>query len=118
MSLRPRRLFLDTNAVDALASDERLRGQLDCAARAGVVEVLITHLQIDEILEMPGTKVDAQAALLQTLAELDAARVPTAGAVWDRSRWEEASVKSEAGRRCSSHSEVATFGTPRTCSSS
>ena len=113
-----RLLLLDTQVVDALIDDDVLRRRIDDAARADTVEVLVTHLQIEETLEMPATKVDAQEALLQTLAELVATRVATAGAVWDRSRWDEATLMSARRMpRRSSYTEVATTGTPRTCCS-
>jgi hypothetical protein len=91
----PTTLLLDTHVVDAVAADDLLRAALTEACNAGKVRLLVTHVQLDEVLEIPVEKIDVQAVLLHVLAMLPAERVPTGGAVWDRSGWDEATWMSE-----------------------
>ena len=87
------RLATIRQPVLVLTGDERppdgRGGSWPRAAEAGTLVLLVTHLQIDEMIEMPVHKVERQEELLQQLGSLVAARVSTAGAVWGRSRWDE-----------------------------
>ena len=87
--------MLDTNVVDELMADPALVELLRDAAVAGRIELLLTHVQIDEVLNMGTTKRAKQEALLQLLAELPARRVPTYGFVLDLSRLDNAMLASE-----------------------
>jgi hypothetical protein len=66
----PLRLLLDTHVIDELAADPSLRLQLRRAVEAGTVVLLVTHLQIDEVLAMPLQKMEHQQELLHQLGSL------------------------------------------------
>jgi hypothetical protein len=87
-NVRPaRRVLLDTHVIDTLVADAYFRRGLRRAVKTGAVVVVVTHLQIDEILAIPVEKVLHQDALLQELASLPVTRAPTCGGAWGRSRW-------------------------------
>ena len=88
--------MLDTNVVDELMADTALVSLLREATDAGSVELLITHVQIDEVLNRGPNKRARREALLQMLAALPANRVPTYGFVLDLSRLDNAMRSSEA----------------------
>ena len=88
--------MLDTNVIDALMADPDLVSLLRDAVAAGTVELLITHVQIDEVLNTGSNKRTKREALVQMLAALPAKRVPTYGVIWDLSRWDNAMFASEA----------------------
>ena len=88
--------MLDTNVIDALMADLDLVSLLRDAVAEGKVELLITHVQIDEVLNMGPSKRAKREALIQMLAALPAKRVPTYGFVLDLSRWDSAMFASEA----------------------
>ena len=79
------RLLLDTNIVNRMADDaEEVSLALRVAQDAGRCQVLITHVQTDEISE---TKDEQRRALLvAVLAFVNARLEPTAGFVLDVSR--------------------------------
>jgi len=87
--------MLDTNIVDQLAEDRALVAKLGHAVRAGNLRLLLTHLQIDEVLEMKAEKRAKRASLLQVLTSLPAERVPTYGFLLDRSRLDHAMLASD-----------------------
>ncbi len=89
------KLMIDTNVVDELVVDSELVDLLRRAAEAGVVEVLVTHVQIDEVLNMGPNKRAKRDALVQLLATLPARRVPTYGVVVDLSRIDNALFASD-----------------------
>ena len=88
--------MLDTNVVDELVADSTLVSRLREAVGAGVVELLITHVQIDEVLNMGPFKRAKREALIQLLTALPAKRVPTYGFVLDLSRLDNAMLASES----------------------
>lgn len=87
--------MLDTNVVDELMADPTLVSLLRQAVDAGTVELLITHVQIDEVLNIGPNKRAKREALVQMLAALPANRVPTYGFVLDLSRLDNAMLASE-----------------------
>lgn len=89
------KLMLDTNVVDELIADDELVGMLRHSVDSGSVEVLITHLQIDEVMNTGDNKRAKRGALVQLLAELPAVRVPTYGFVLDLSRVDNAMLASK-----------------------
>lgn len=89
------KLMLDTNVVDELMADPALVSLLRQAVDDRTVELLITHVQIDEVLNMGPNKRAKREALVQMLAELPANRVPTYGFVLDLSRLDNAILASE-----------------------
>lgn len=88
-------VVIDTHVVDELAVDEAFRVGLLTAVQSGELVVLLTHLQIDEILAMPTDKLAKQAVLLQHLGQIPASRRPTVGIVLDVSRWDEGTWASD-----------------------
>jgi hypothetical protein len=73
--------MLDTNVVDELVADSELVSTLQQSVESGRVKLLITHLQIDEVMNTGDDKRAKREALVQLLAELPATRVPTYGFV-------------------------------------
>lgn len=84
------KLMLDTNVVDELMADNDLVELLRAAVGAGSIELLLTHVQIDEVLNMGPAKRAKREHLVQLLASLPARRVPTYGFVLDLSRLDNA----------------------------
>jgi hypothetical protein len=103
----------DTHVVDAVAADDLLRAALTEARNAGKMRSLVTHVQLDEVLDIPVETIDVRAALLHLLAMLPAERVPTGGAVGPFE------VGRHGRRRitpaCLTYSVVGIPGTPKTC---
>ena len=89
------KLMLDTNVVDVLMTDSALLGLLRQATTSGAVELLVTHVQIDEVMSMGPNKRAKMESLVQLLADLPARRVPTYGFVFDLSRFDNATFASE-----------------------
>lgn len=90
------KLMVDTNVVDELMADPALVSLLREAVRTGTVELLLTHVQIDEVLNMGANKRAKREALVQLLATLPARRVPTYGFVLNLSRLDNAMLASDA----------------------
>ncbi|MCB9379714.1 MAG: bifunctional DNA primase/polymerase [Acidimicrobiaceae bacterium] len=90
-----RKLMLDTNVIDKLAADPELVDLLSLSAQRGEIQLLVTHLQIDEVLEIGDHARARREALLQVLANLPAERVPTYGFLLDRSRLDHAALASD-----------------------
>ncbi|MHB1128906.1 MAG: hypothetical protein ACYC06_02525 [Ilumatobacteraceae bacterium] len=80
------KLMLDTNVVDKLVADRELLGILRREVDAGKIELLITHVQIDEVLNTREDKRAKRDALVQLLVELPARRVATYGFIPGLSR--------------------------------
>lgn len=89
------KLMMDTNVVDELMAAPALLSQLRQAVDAGAVQLLITHIQIDEVLNMGPSKRAKREALIQLLAVLPARRVRTYGVVVDLSRFDNAILASD-----------------------
>jgi hypothetical protein len=90
------RLLLDSHVVDLAVAAGQFRQRLTEVARCGTVHLLVTHVQIDEILDTPITK-DVRQALLEVLASLAAERIPTYGFVVGLSRIDNARLTSDEG---------------------
>ena len=88
--------MLDTNVIDELFVDPSLVARLRLAVDDGAVELLITHVQIDEVLNMGPAKRAKREALVQVLAALPAHRVPSYGFVLDLSRLDNSMLASES----------------------
>lgn len=89
------KLMLDTNVIDELVADSELVSILRHSVESGRAEILITHLQIDEVMNTGDNKRAKREALVQLLAELPAVRVPTYGSVLDLSRLDNAMLASD-----------------------
>jgi hypothetical protein len=90
------KLMLDTNVIDALMADQELVSLLRSAVDNSTLELLITHVQIDEVMNTGSAKRAKREALVQMLATLPAKRVPTYGVIPDLSRFDNAIFASDA----------------------
>jgi predicted nucleic acid-binding protein len=91
------RLMLDTHLLDELLDDPDLAQLLIRRVGDGAVELLVTHLQLDEVAAIPDSKSQRRLALDQLLATLPATRIPTYGFVVGRSRLNEARITDDVG---------------------
>jgi hypothetical protein len=87
--------MLDTNVVDELVADSGLVNVLRQSVESGKSELLITHLQIDEVMNTGDDKRAKREALVQLLAELPATRVSTYDFVLGLSRLDNAMLASD-----------------------
>ncbi|MDH6610349.1 rRNA-processing protein FCF1 [Streptomyces sp. SAI-208] len=78
-----RRVVFDSNAVDPLADRAGAYEVIEEAVQAGTLEILYTHVNIDELVEIPN--VDRRATLVLLLAAVGRV-VPTGTAAVDFSR--------------------------------
>ncbi len=51
--MEPSRLMLDSMVFDAIADDDGLRARLVDLVEKGVTELLITHIQADQLASIP-----------------------------------------------------------------
>ena len=96
MDLAFSRLLLDTHTIDRAVADSDFRRRLTEAATNGILHLLITHVQIDEIVDTPESK-DKRPALLEVLASLPAERIPTYGFILNLSRLDNARLTDDEG---------------------
>ncbi len=78
------RLMLDSNISHALHRDDGLRESLTRAVDSGSVELLVTHIQVDENLDHPDPEEGRR--LIHAMMGSGARAVPTYGVVLDVSR--------------------------------
>ena len=96
-----RRLLFDTNGIDAIATLDGLYDALRVALEAGDVEVLVTHVQVDELLVMAdkNTSDDQRERRGQLIAMLNGLcnvrHIPTSGFVVGLSRMGSARLDDE-----------------------
>jgi hypothetical protein len=86
-----KRIMLDSNVHDLIIADQR---SIDAIARrieGGELKLISTHVQRDELSLAPETK---RAALMEIYKMSQS--VPTSGAMWDVSRWDESTWGSRA----------------------
>jgi hypothetical protein len=83
------RVMLDSCVFDELLKDSAARAALQTAIADGKVQVLTSHIQRDELDAIRRRDPEKADRLLEVWTSLTSA-VPTAGAVWDVSRWGEA----------------------------
>lgn len=76
--------MLDSNVHDLVVANRATKDAIVTAIRGGRLTLVSTHVQRDELSCAPATKRDALLDIYK-LAEI----VPTSGAVWDVSRWDE-----------------------------
>lgn len=84
------RVMLDSNAFNALALDDDAREIVECAVAAGRLELVVTHVQIDEIDRTPD---EERRRALRTLTV--GPQTNTAGIVWDVSRFDMANFATD-----------------------
>jgi predicted nucleic acid-binding protein len=85
-TLAAMRIMLDTNVHDLIAADHGVRDAILKRIEYGQLRLVSTHIQRDELARAPGPKRDALLAIYG-LAE----KVPTTGAMFDVSCFDEAS---------------------------
>ena len=82
-----RRLLFDTNGIDSIATPDGLCDALRIALASGDVEILVTHVQLDELVVMADKNAsdDQRARRGQRIATLNSLpnvrHIPTAGFV-------------------------------------
>lgn len=84
------RVLLDSNAFDAIALDDATLALVEKAIQAGQLELVVTHIQIDEVSATPD---EARRSRLLRLSST--ANTVTAGFVFDVSRLDYAALMSE-----------------------
>jgi hypothetical protein len=75
------RVMIDTNVVDALSSDPDTLSMVKRLQASGAIQLLITHLQEDELAKAPPR-------VFETAKTLDLIMVQAGGLVWDVSKWD------------------------------
>lgn len=85
------RIMLDTNAYDMIVERPGFMEKLNAAHDNGGLVILRTHIQEDELAAIPDPK--KRAAVM----EVAGTKVATSGAVWDLSKWDEATWGDGAG---------------------
>lgn len=76
------RVMIDSNIYDKIAEDN-LQGKITALCRRGSIEVLTTHIQLDELSNVLDDHYRSQ------LRSVEASCVPTDVIAWDVSRWDE-----------------------------
>ncbi|AXK81124.1 hypothetical protein DW352_11720 [Pseudolabrys taiwanensis] len=76
--------MLDTNIFDALVADPSTLAKLLAAVAEGRMTILSTHIQRDQLGRIPDDEKRAKVLAIPT------EQIATSGAVWDVSRWGEA----------------------------
>jgi predicted nucleic acid-binding protein len=79
--------MLDTHVVDALLVEDAMLDALRWASDQGVLQIVVTHVQVDEILDTCKRDLDRAKLLIHTLLQVRAVEVSTYGAAWDHSRF-------------------------------
>jgi predicted nucleic acid-binding protein len=90
--------MLDTNVVDHLMVHDDLMRVVERLVGLDQIELLLTHIQIDEVLETPESN-PKRRTLIDFLGRLPASRVPTAGFIIGRSRIGHARLGDDEGRK-------------------
>ena len=92
-------IMFDTNAFDKFVAVRDAYETLLALLLEGKIELLVTHIQRDEIAAIENTTKKAQ-----LLALLDRARmIPTRGAVWGVSRWGQSRFGSDDDHKVIEH---------------
>ncbi len=91
MNPLPMRLMLDSHVYDRVIATPGLPELIGRLHDAGKVVILRTHIQEDEIERTPDI------VKRQRLQSIAGTKIPTSGAVWDVSRWGEATYGDGAG---------------------
>jgi hypothetical protein len=85
-----KRIMLDSNVHDLIVADMAAKDEIVKGIKGGRLKLISTHIQRDELTCAPDPKRDVLLAIYE-LAE----PVPTKGAIWDVSRWDECEYGSE-----------------------
>lgn len=85
--MNPHKFMLDSMIYDKIALDPDFMGKLKVACNQGVITVLSTHIQEDQLAATPDPR--WRVTLLNTLEAIAPTKVATAGLVWGLSKWGE-----------------------------
>lgn len=85
----PQRVMLDSNIFDKLLADPGAVRVLNALTKRKLIVILTTHVQADELAAVPGTKAALRASLLAVYARLEMTEIPTSGAVFGVSKWDQ-----------------------------
>ncbi len=77
------RIMLDTMIYDAIVANPETIELVRSLTTNRKCEILTTHIQKDQLAEIPGDQKRCAALSIPTK------KVPTSGAVWDLSKWDE-----------------------------
>jgi predicted nucleic acid-binding protein len=69
------RVMLDSNAFNALALDDRVRAMVERAVDGGLLELVVTHVQADELSRTPDADLRRRLLRLTVVATMTAAFV-------------------------------------------
>jgi len=83
--------MFDTNIFDRVAELDGLIERLRSLGETEAIEILTTHIQRDELAAIPDAK------KREAVAGIPTTMIPTSGAVWGASRWDEATWGDGAG---------------------
>jgi hypothetical protein len=88
----PLRAMIDTNIVHALSADPDTLAMLTKLLVSGTVQLLITHLQGDQLSKAPPH-------IRKTARTLDLTIINTDGVVWDVSKWDRSDWADETTKK-------------------
>jgi hypothetical protein len=86
----PKKIMFDSDVHDAIAADAELKQLIVDCQRDGRIELMSTHVQADQLAQIPLDRDIGQATAVQ------AEQIPTSAGVWDVSRWGSAHWGTEA----------------------
>jgi len=78
------KIMVDSNVHDKVAADPVFKARIAQCQQAGSIELLTTHVQADDLANVPPNRDIGQATAI------NAERTSTSAAAWDVSRWDEA----------------------------
>lgn len=98
------RIMLDTMIYDAIVANPETIDLIRSITTNRKCEILTTHIQEDQLAEIPGDEKRRATLSIPTK------KVPTSGAVWDLSKWDECTwASTETGTSI----EILTKGNPK-----
>lgn len=85
--------MFDSNAIDPILDEPHLHHLelLNDLSARGLMEIVTTHVQADELAATLRTKPERGKSLLDVYTRLTKTVVPTTAAIWDKSNWDESS---------------------------
>ncbi len=86
------RVMIDTHIFDRIHGDAQLKERLKRLIIEDRLRIVMTHAQVDEIQAIPDDRAEYRNQLLSLLDELTMERRPTKGALFDISRFDEATI--------------------------
>ena len=89
------KLMIDSNVFDALLERQDLLAAIVALHQNGELVLLVTHLQIGELQEIPEQNRAKREALLQIMATIPAVRVPDAALTIGKWRVGESAIASK-----------------------